>query len=196
MTARAPSARSSGVASAVAELHAAASSGIGLGAGAGQGREILIRRDVPGDQPGRLDDGGRVLHHRIARWRPPRSAGRRRSAGSGGHLDSATFWWISLLAKRVRAASSAWMTTSACDAPAAAARSRTCSRELEPTRRRRFGSLTICRRPPGRCGTGPRARRGRRGRSGRARPCRSWACRASRSCARRRRRRTSARTRR
>src|SRR5664279_3650795 len=42
-------------------------------------------------------------------------------------LDSATFWWISLLANRVRAASSAWITTSAWDAPAFAARSRTSS---------------------------------------------------------------------
>src|ERR1035437_2254782 len=41
--------------------------------------------------------------------------------------DSATFLWISLLAKRVSAASSAWTTTSACDAPAFEARSSTSS---------------------------------------------------------------------
>ena len=56
--------------------------------------------------------------------------------------------------------------------------------------------LTTCRRRPGRRGSGRPARRGRRGRSGPARPCRSSACRASRSSARRRPRRTSARTRR
>ena len=116
-------------------------------------------------------------------------------------LVSATFWWIWLLANRVSAASSAMTRASASVAP-----SRSAWRDGRSRR-------AAARRGRGRRSSAPRAHHlptptwtfrnrapGTRvadvARPGRARPCRSWACRASRSCWRRRRRRTTARTRR
>ena len=96
-------------------------------------------------------------------------------------LVSATFWWISLLAKRVRAESSAMTSASASVTPS---RERVGEGGLGQAQRV-LGSVvvhrplpvpTTCRPRPGRRGSARPARRGRRGRSGPARPCRSSAC--------------------
>ena len=116
-------------------------------------------------------------------------------------LVSATFWWISLLAKRVSAESSAGDEGLGLG-HALAQRIGQCrlgeaQRVLGAVVVHRLPPApTTCRPRPGRRGNARPARRARRGRSGRARPCRSSASRASRSSTRRRRRRTTARTRR
>ena len=89
-----------------------------------------------------------------------------------------TFWWISLLAKRVSDDSPVVTSASASVAPAAPA-SRTTS---SARRSAAAGSAPMPSRPlmpppqRARCGTGRPRRRARRGRSGRVRPCRSSAC--------------------
>ena len=101
-------------------------------------------------------------------------------------LVSATFWWISLLANRVSAESSAGDEGLGLGHALA---QRIGQRGLGEGERvagsvvvhRRPPAPTTCRPRPGRRGTARPGRRGRRGRSGRARPCRSSASRASRS---------------
>ena len=115
-------------------------------------------------------------------------ASRRRSGGSGcWRTASAT-------------ASSAMTSASASVAPSRIAASRARSRKPERVVRAivvQIGDrLTTCRPRPGHPGSARPGRHARHVRSGSARPCRSSACPASRSCARRRRRHTIARTRR
>ncbi len=93
----------------------------------------------------------------------------------------ATFWWISELANRVSADSPTTTSASASDTPAASARRTTSSARRSAasgsaaaaSSRRAFPVTTSP--PRARCGTGRPRPRGRRGRSAAARPCRSSA---------------------
>ena len=139
---------------------------------------------------GAVDQPAQALVVRSGRTTRRRPACRRRSAGCTSAFVSATFWWISLLANRVSAASLGRDERLGLGGAGAV-------RQRERPARRgasavRGGSLVMRRRSASRAHHLPtpdldvaearaRARRGRRGRSGRARPCRSSACRASRS---------------
>ena len=197
MTARAAAARNSGVAIAVASAKAAGTSRMGVGSGRPpqSWSSATLRAIAPAFDASRRSPSSSIRPLDATPIRRP--ATNRRLTLT---FVSATFWWISLLAKRVSAESSATTRTSASVAPSSAAWARTCSASgsQRPSVREvaTAASLTTCRRPPGRRGTARPAPRVPRGPPGQARPCRNSVCRASRSCARRRRRRTSARTRR
>ena len=97
-----PSARSSGLASAVRSDQRVSRGSAAVRARAGPPSPRAPRRWPRSPRlarPGRRD----ALVVRPARWRRRRPGGRRRSGGSRGPRRSATFWWISLLANRVSA---------------------------------------------------------------------------------------------